>query len=54
MGVFLKESSYIFRTVLSDKVFIFFDYFQPFESGIHYWEIEADSRTENELKIGVC
>lgn len=27
MGVFLKESSYIFRTVLSDKVFIFFDYF---------------------------
>jgi hypothetical protein len=22
-------------------------------SGIHYWEILADSRTENELKIGV-
>ncbi|CAD8118086.1 unnamed protein product [Paramecium sonneborni] len=43
--VFLKESSYIFRTVLGDH---------GFESGIHYWEIEADSRTENELKIGVC
>ncbi|CAD8207499.1 unnamed protein product [Paramecium pentaurelia] len=42
--VFLKESSYIFRTVLGDM---------PFESGVHYWEIEADSRTENELKIGV-
>lgn len=23
-------------------------------SGVHYWEIEADNRTENELKIGVC
>jgi E3 ubiquitin-protein ligase NRDP1 len=23
-------------------------------SGINYWEIVADSRTENELKIGVC
>lgn len=22
--------------------------------GIHYWEIEADANTENELKIGVC
>ena len=22
-------------------------------SGIHYWEIHADPRTENELKIGV-
>jgi hypothetical protein len=22
-------------------------------SGVHYWEIIADSRTENELKIGV-
>ncbi|CAD8085107.1 unnamed protein product [Paramecium primaurelia] len=43
--VFLKESSYIFRTVLGD---------QGFENGVHYWEIEADSRTENELKIGVC
>jgi hypothetical protein len=24
-----------------------------FTSGIHYWEIVADNRTENELKIGV-
>ena len=24
-----------------------------FTSGINYWEIIADSRTENELKIGV-
>ena len=24
-----------------------------FESGQHYWEIVADARTENELKIGV-
>ena len=23
-------------------------------NGINYWEIVADSRTENELKIGVC
>jgi E3 ubiquitin-protein ligase NRDP1 len=23
-------------------------------SGVHYWEIHADPRTENELKIGVC
>lgn len=24
-----------------------------FTSGIHFWEIYADPRTENELKIGV-
>ena len=24
-----------------------------FTGGINYWEIEADERTENELKIGV-
>jgi hypothetical protein len=23
-------------------------------SGIHYWEIIADDRTENELKIGIA
>lgn len=23
-------------------------------SGLHYWEIIADDRTENELKIGVA
>ena len=41
---FLKEQSYLFRTTLAT---------QGFTSGIHYWEILADSRTENELKIGV-
>ena len=25
-----------------------------FNEGYHYWEIIADARTENELKIGVC
>jgi hypothetical protein len=41
---FLKEQSYLFRTTLAT---------QGFTSGVHYWEIIADSRTENELKIGV-
>lgn len=41
---FLKEQSYLFRTSLTT---------QGFTSGINYWEIVADSRTENELKIGV-
>jgi E3 ubiquitin-protein ligase NRDP1 len=43
-AVFLKESAYVFRTVISNN---------PFMAGCHYWEIVADSRTENELKIGV-
>lgn len=41
---YLKESSYIFKTVIGD---------QPFYEGVHYWEIHADPRTENELKIGI-
>ena len=41
---FLKEQSYLFRSALANN---------GFTSGIHYWEILADSRTENELKIGV-
>jgi hypothetical protein len=41
---FLKEQSYLFRTSLTNN---------GFTSGRHYWEIIADSRTENELKIGV-
>ena len=41
---FLCEDTYLFRTVISDT---------GFEGGIHYWELIADSRTENELKIGV-
>jgi len=44
-SVFLKESPYVFRTVIGDT---------PFYSGVHYWELVADDRTENELKIGVC
>ncbi|EGR29925.1 spry domain protein [Ichthyophthirius multifiliis] len=40
----LQESSYMFRTILAD---------QAFYQGAHYWEIHADDRTENELKIGV-
>ncbi len=42
---FLMEGGYCFRTVLSST---------PFISGVHYWEIHADPRTENELKIGVA
>lgn len=41
---FLKEQSYLFRTSIANY---------GFTSGVHYWEILADSRTENELKIGV-
>ena len=41
---FLKEQSYLFRSVLANT---------GFTGGIHYWEILADNRTENELKIGV-
>lgn len=43
-NVFLKESQYLFRTILGDT---------PVRGGIAYWEIWADSRTDNELKIGV-
>jgi hypothetical protein len=42
--VFLSEDTYLFRSVVSDT---------KLESGLHYWELIADSRTENELKIGV-
>lgn len=41
----LKEEQYVFRTVIGDT---------QFDSGLHYWEIIADARTENELKVGVC
>ena len=43
--LFLKEEQYIFRSVLANKCFF---------EGTHYWEIIADARSENELKIGVC
>lgn len=35
---FLKEQSYLFRTTLAN---------QGFMGGVHFWEIIADSRTEN-------
>lgn len=41
---FLYESNYYFRTIIANK---------PFVSGVHYWEIIADARTEHELKVGV-
>lgn len=34
----------MFRTVMGDTAM---------NGGVHYWEIIADARTENELKIGV-
>ncbi len=26
---------------------------QGFDSGMHYWELAADAKTDNEMKIGV-
>jgi len=43
-SVFLKENAYMFRSIIGDT---------GFYGGVHYWEIHADNRTENELKIGV-
>ena len=43
-GLLLNETCYAFRTVVGNT---------PFSSGVHYWEIIADRRTENELKVGV-
>ena len=34
----------MFRTLLGDTAL---------NSGVHYWELTADDRTENELKIGI-
>ena len=34
----------MFRTLLGDTAL---------NSGVHYWELTVDDRTENELKIGV-
>ena len=41
---FLSEDNYLFRSCIGDV---------GFTSGTHYWEVVADSRTENEFKIGV-
>ncbi len=43
-SLFLNETCYAFRSIVSN---------QPFTSGVHYWEVIADRRTENELKIGI-
>ena len=44
MKCWLKEQQYLFRTMLGNS---------PMHSGVYYWQIWADPRTENELKIGV-
>ena len=43
-AAYLQESGYFFRSVVADR---------PFRKGIFYWEIHADNRTDNEIKIGV-
>ncbi|CAD8207470.1 unnamed protein product [Paramecium octaurelia] len=40
----IKDGQYNFRTALGDM---------PIEGGVHYWEIEVDSKTDAEFKIGV-
>jgi hypothetical protein len=45
MTCYLQESEYCFRSVVANN---------PFTSGINYWEIYADGRTENEIKIGIA
>lgn len=43
-SLLLSETCYAFRTIVSNV---------GFTHGTHYWEIVADRRTENELKIGI-
>lgn len=40
----MREQAYVFRTIIGNE---------GFSSGTHYWEIIADSRTENEIKVGI-
>ena len=44
-GAMLDEKEYVFRTALAEPCFT---------SGVNYWELTMDPRTENEMKIGVC
>mmetsp|Transcript_16219 Transcript_16219/g.2265 ORF Transcript_16219/g.2265 Transcript_16219/m.2265 type:complete len:121 (+) Transcript_16219:371-733(+) len=41
---YLKESAYIFKTVLGNI---------GFTSGLNYWEILPENTTENEMKVGI-
>ena len=43
-SIYIQEDEYIFRNFFGSI---------GFTQGIHYWEVVADARTENELKIGV-
>ena len=43
-SIYIQEDQYIFRNFFGNI---------GFTQGIHYWEIVADARTENELKVGV-
>ena len=43
-SIFLNDNLYAFRSIVAN---------QPFLNGVHYFEINADRRTENELKIGI-
>jgi hypothetical protein len=47
----LNETCYAFRSIVSNQVRYYV--IKPFLSGVHYWEMIADRRTENELKIGI-
>eukprot|EP00826_Nyctotherus_ovalis_P035645 TRINITY_DN3076_c0_g1_i14.p3 TRINITY_DN3076_c0_g1~~TRINITY_DN3076_c0_g1_i14.p3 ORF type:complete len:166 (-),score=34.94 TRINITY_DN3076_c0_g1_i14:378-875(-) len=44
MRCFLMEAGYCFRSVVGST---------GIQGGIAYWEIQVDSRNENELKVGV-
>jgi hypothetical protein len=46
----------MFRTAIAEYVLLkFINYcLKGYTGGCNYWEIVADERTENELKIGVC
>ena len=43
----------MFRTAIGNTVILNLLNSQPFHGGVIYWEVIADDRTENELKIGL-